>query len=68
MSNIKNKDTLYIVTRYNVSDQYDTVTCCAITRTHERALELCGVYRQTMLDAGIICYDFFVQGQIYYDE
>ncbi len=70
MSNIKNKDTLYIVVRYDINDYVcDKVeTPCAITRTEERAIELCGQYRQEFLDRGITHYDFYVQGQTYYDE
>ena len=68
MSNIKNKDTLYMVVRYNLDDNDKETACCAITRTMERAIELCGVYRQQLLDIGILTYDFYVQGQTYYDE
>jgi hypothetical protein len=67
MSNIKNKDTLYLVVRYNMHT-YEEAACCAITRTHERAAELCGVYLQELRDHGILIYDFYVQGQTYYDE
>ncbi len=68
MSNIKNKDTLYLVVRYPVEELLEDIITCAITRTEERAIELCGQYRQQFLDCGITHYDFYVQGQTYYDE
>jgi len=69
VSNIKNKDTLYIVVRYDLRGyEFSAETPCAITRTEERAIELCGQYRQEFLDRGITHYDFYVQGQTYYDE
>lgn len=66
MSNIKNKDTLYLVVRSDEED--DSKVVCAITRTEERAHELCGQYLQEMLDRNILWYGFYVQGQTYYDE
>ena len=68
MSNIKNKQTLYIVVRYHVEELTERETPCAITLTEERAIELCGQYRQEFLDMGITYFDFYVQGQTYYDE
>lgn len=68
MSNIKNKQTLYLVIRYYVDDDIRVEVPCAITRTEERAIELCGQYRQEFLDKGITYIDFYVQGQTYYDE
>jgi len=68
MSNIKNKDTLYLVVRQDFMDYEASDVVCAITRTEERAIELCGQYRQEFLDRGITHYDFYVQGQTYYDE
>ncbi len=68
MSNIKNKDTLYLVVRQDFMDYEADNVVCAITRTEERAVELCGQYRQEFLDRGITHYDFYVQGQTYYDE
>jgi len=68
MSNIKNKDTLYMVMREDLEDYDSQVVCCAITRTHEKALELCGQFQQEFIDRNIRFYDFFVQGQIFYDE
>lgn len=67
MSNIKNKQTLYLVMRYMLGDVRAEVPC-AITLTEERAIELCGQYRQEFLDMGITYFDFYVQGQAYYDE
>ena len=66
MSNVKNKDILYLVVRSDEKD--DDRVVCAITRTEERAHELCGESAQRMIDAGITAYQFNVQGQIYYDE
>jgi hypothetical protein len=68
MSNIKNKDTLYLVVRVDFKDYEANNVVCAITRTEERAVELGGQYRQEFLDRGITHYDFYVQGQTYYDE
>lgn len=68
MSNIKNKQTLYLVMRYSVDDDIRVEVPCAITRTEERAIELCGRYRQEFLDLGVTYFDFYVQGQTYYDE
>lgn len=68
MSNIKNKETLYLVMRYCVDTGNMEHVCCAITRTEEFAIDLCGRYRQEFLDKGITYYDFYVQGQIYYDQ
>jgi hypothetical protein len=68
MSNIKNKDTLYLVVRQDFKDYEASDVVCAITRTEERAIELCGQYRQEFLDRGITHYEFYVQGQTYYDE
>ena len=70
MSNIKNKDTLYMVMRYSVDtgDWGEPEVCCAITRTEERAIELCGQYLQEFVDRGVTYYDFYVHGQTYYDE
>ncbi len=68
MNNIKNKDTLYLVVRVDFKDYEANNVVCAITRTEERAIELCGRYRQEFLDRGITHYDFYVQGQTYYDE
>lgn len=67
MSNIKNKDTLYLVVRVDFKYESRNIVC-AITRTHERALELCGRYQQELIDHGITHYDFYVHGQTYYDE
>lgn len=68
MSYIRNKDTLYMVVRYDLNDPNTSEVCCAITKTEEFASTLAGQYRQQMFDAGILTYDFYVQGQIYYDE
>lgn len=68
MSNVKNKQTLYLVMRYCVDEKDYIEVPCAITRTEERATELCGQYRQEFLDHGITYIDFYVQGQTYYDE
>lgn len=66
MSNIKNKDTLYMVVRVDQEDSSPVV--CAITRTQDYAKTLCETYQQEMLDRNIWWYDFYVQGQTYYDE
>lgn len=68
MSNIKNKDTLYMVVRDDLESDHRDLVVCAITRTEERARELCGQFQQEMYDRKIRFYDFFVQGQIFYDE
>ena len=68
MSNIKNKQTLYLVMRYCLDNDVRVEVPCAITLTEERAIELCGQYRQEFLDRGITYFDFYVQGQTYYDE
>lgn len=57
-----------MVVRWNVCGGDWADTCCAITRTYDRALELCGQYRQEMVDKKLPGYDFYVQGQTYYDE
>lgn len=68
MSNVKNKQTLYLVMRYCVDNDIRVEVPCAITRTEERAIELAGKYRQEFLDLGVTYFDFYVQGQTYYDE
>lgn len=68
MSNVKNKQTLYLVMRYMLEDAIPHEVPCAITRTEERAIELAGKYRQEFLDLGVTYFDFYVQGQTYYDE
>lgn len=69
MSNIKNKQTLYLVMRYCLEhNTTESHIVCAITRTEEYGVQLCGVYRQEFLDRGVTYYDFYVQGQTYYDE
>lgn len=68
MSNIKNKDTLYLVVRRDFKDYEANDIVCAITRTEEFAIELCGRYQQEFLDYKITNYDFYVQGQTFYDE
>lgn len=68
MSNIKNKDTLYMVVRVDLDNQELDPVVCAITRTQDYAKTLCETYQQEMLDRNIRWYDFYVQGQTYYDE
>jgi len=68
---LKNKDYIFLVVRKSglaTIDAEDIV--CATTRTSEKAEELCGVYEQELLDAGLKKGDFtfYVQAQIYYDE
>lgn len=60
MSNIKNKQTVYLVCRY------DDV-CCAVCRTEDRAFELAGEYSQQYRDLGATGM-FYVMGQTFYDE
>lgn len=67
----KNKDFIFLVVRRSglaTIDAEDVV--CAATRTPNKAEELCGVYEQELLDAGLKKGDFtfYVQTQIYYDE
>ena len=62
MSNIKNKQTVYLVIRS------DDEVCCAVTRTEQRAHELAGEYAQRYRDLAYETYNFYVMGQTFYDE
>jgi hypothetical protein len=62
VSNIKHKQTVYLVIRE------DDEVCCAVTRTEERAQELCGQYEQQYRDHAHATFNFYVMGQTFYDE
>lgn len=61
MSNIKNKQTVYLVIRD------DDNVCCAVAKTEEKAQELAGEYEQKAWDQNINIH-FSVMGQTFYDE
>lgn len=60
MSNIKHKQTVYLVVR-------EDDVCCAVTRTEEKAQELAGEYEQRAWDQNINL-SYSVMGQTFYDE
>lgn len=41
---------------------------CAIALSEQKAQELCGEYKQMMLDKGRDELSYCVQGQVFYDE